>query len=39
MTWFQIYALFISPLVLLAAGLLVAFIAVRGDRRKHLPGE
>ena len=39
MTWFQIYALYISPLLVLAAGLFVAFIAVRGARHKNLPGE
>jgi predicted membrane-bound dolichyl-phosphate-mannose-protein mannosyltransferase len=38
-TWFQIYALYLSPLIALAFGIVIYLIASRSDRPRHLPGE
>jgi hypothetical protein len=41
-SWFQVYALFGSPLLVLGIGLFVYYIAVRGaqkDAERHVPGE
>jgi len=39
MTWFQIYALYVAPVVLLGVGLLVYWITGWQDGRRHIPGE
>ena len=43
MTWFQVYAFFGSPLIVLLIGLGVAYMAARDaridERSHHVPGE
>ena len=39
MTWPQIYALYVSPFVVLAAGFFVYWITGLEDKHRHVPGE